>query len=397
MLPSSDVDTTSCALSLLQRIAHDIHIHGNANREEPDSEEVTSSWNSNGDQQPQEGEGSEGSGEADGGEPAQEWEQNEQSGEADNHEQGGDADNSQPSDGADNGQLSGESDGNQPSGEGEWNQRSNGEGDGNQASSEGQEGEQFNGEADGNQASYEGESTWPAHMIEDTDQCNRQMAGIMARMEGDNTTEERMEALVRGEDWIMTQSMFHFLGTAAKQELSKAHSKTACSTGFRFGIIPMAFLCLGGADEVRSYNLHEGEYVKHATKFIDDLYPGKLQYVKGDSKAMLRDSIGVYGWSPCHIAFVEGGRDYEAVSQDILNFAKLSDSGALLIVDGCKDKESAPRKAFDNAQEAGLIQDVMFYSDFDGFTKTVCLARLTGDQRTAAYEELSKQTSMTDD
>mmetsp|Transcript_58559 Transcript_58559/g.130903 ORF Transcript_58559/g.130903 Transcript_58559/m.130903 type:complete len:300 (-) Transcript_58559:72-971(-) len=207
-------------------------------------------------------------------------------------------------------------------------------------------------------------------------QCTQQMSDIIAQLHNyqDNQT-NIASSYLDGSDWIMSKPMFGFLGRTASNELQQADHKVVCETGFRYGVTALAFLCLGNADEVRSYNLRRNAFVTEAAKLVNDMYAGKLTVIHGDSMSHLPEAAAAPNLSPCSIAFVEGGRDYATAKADIMNFAKVSVPGALLMVDGCADEASGPRRAFDDVVKQGMLQSVSFYGDFAAFDKKVCMAR----------------------
>jgi len=215
-------------------------------------------------------------------------------------------------------------------------------------------------------------------------QCTQQMSDIIAQLHNyqDNQT-NIASSYLDGSDWIMSKPMFGFLGGTAKNELQNTDHKVVCETGFRYGVTALAFLCLGNAEEVRSYNLRRNAFVTEAAKLVDDMYTGKLTLIHGDSKTSLHEAAEAPNQTPCDMAFVEGDRDYATAKADIMNFAKVSVPGALLMVDGCANVNSETRTAFDDAVKQGMLESVSFYSDFAQFDKTVCIARYTGAARSA--------------
>mmetsp|Transcript_62132 Transcript_62132/g.148189 ORF Transcript_62132/g.148189 Transcript_62132/m.148189 type:complete len:740 (+) Transcript_62132:78-2297(+) len=234
---------------------------------------------------------------------------------------------------------------------------------------------------------------WKADLHKDVTECDMKMAGIMSQLHGIDRKH------VNDSTWAMSQPMFHFLGATAREEFqhSTGKGKVVCETGFRYGVTAMAFLCMANADQVRSYNLRKNHFVTDAAQAVNKMYPDKLVLVHGDSTEMLRDSVGVYGWDSCNIAFVEGGRDFRTVRLDIENFAKVAVPGALLIVDGCVgDEQAGPRRAFEKAARDGLVHSVTYFNDFTNFNKTVCLARYSGEQAKQASDDISHETSKGD-
>jgi Methyltransferase domain len=108
------------------------------------------------------------------------------------------------------------------------------------------------------------------------------------------------------------------------------HDIAIAQTGFNGGHSAAVMLGEGSKLTVTSFDIGEHEYVQRAQDFIHQRFNGRHTLVTGDSKQTLVDFEPV---KPFGMVFVDGGHDYKTARADLENFARLSLSGATVIMD----------------------------------------------------------------
>lgn len=101
-------------------------------------------------------------------------------------------------------------------------------------------------------------------------------------------------------------------------------------TGFNAG--HSAALFLGSHPEIQltSFDIGEHSYVDNAQAFIERMFPGRHDLVRGDSTKTLPTYEMV---SPFDMVFVDGGHSFEVAYADLRNFEALSKPGGYVIMD----------------------------------------------------------------
>eukprot|EP00408_Alexandrium_pacificum_P064523 CAMPEP_0171169580 /NCGR_PEP_ID=MMETSP0790-20130122/8284_1 /TAXON_ID=2925 /ORGANISM="Alexandrium catenella, Strain OF101" /LENGTH=297 /DNA_ID=CAMNT_0011634425 /DNA_START=89 /DNA_END=980 /DNA_ORIENTATION=+ len=152
--------------------------------------------------------------------------------------------------------------------------------------------------------------------------------------------------------------------------VNEAGAEVICETGFNFGASSLAFLCANPNTHVYSFDIGAHPYVHTAKDYLDSHFGAeRLTLTIGDSTQTLpaaAEAGGVLQGKKCDVAFVDGGHTTPVALADIENFARLTKSGGLMLLENCNSQGrqrgwggmNAVNAAYKEAVERGLVQHV---------------------------------------
>ena len=87
---------------------------------------------------------------------------------------------------------------------------------------------------------------------------------------------------------------------------------------------------------------------------MDALYPGKMTVIEGNSRKLVPQWTNQNQQDKCDVFSVDGGHRYFEAHADILNAAKATKKGGIILLDDM-NPGSKTREAFDNALAGGIL------------------------------------------
>ena len=114
--------------------------------------------------------------------------------------------------------------------------------------------------------------------------------------------------------------------------------QTVCETGFNYG--ESAFLWLISKPNLKLYSFDLGNhpYAKKAAEYITEHFPGRFSITWGNSINTLPTFVSENSGVSCDLMVIDGGHFYAAALSDFENFAKMSHSGSIVILDNYPDE-----------------------------------------------------------
>jgi predicted O-methyltransferase YrrM len=106
------------------------------------------------------------------------------------------------------------------------------------------------------------------------------------------------------------------------------HIRNVLEIGFNGGHSSVAMLDARDDVSVTSFDIVSHTYVESAKEFVDELFPGRHNLVRGNSMNKLPGHTIRYDF-----AFVDGGHFEHVPESDIRNAIRLTDPGSLIVVD----------------------------------------------------------------
>lgn len=146
-----------------------------------------------------------------------------------------------------------------------------------------------------------------------------------------------------------------------------------CEIGLNGGHSAVIFLAsLAGREGVHltMFDLLGWDYSSSAVQYVENLYPGKMNMIAGNSRRMVPDFTSKNQHDLCDVFSVDGGHRYFETHADILNALKATKKGGILILDDM-NPGSNTRRAFDDVvNEGGMtnvhcVEDVMQRVGYD--------------------------------
>lgn len=134
-------------------------------------------------------------------------------------------------------------------------------------------------------------------------------------------------------------------------------------TGFNAGHSAALFLGCHPEINLTSFDIGEHSYVDNAQAFIEDMFPGRHELVRGDSTKILPDHKA---GQPYDMVFVDGGHSFEVAYADLRNLQGLSKPEGLVIMDDYLPGVSygeGPVAAWRTMLDEGRIQEIEKVSD----------------------------------
>jgi predicted O-methyltransferase YrrM len=128
--------------------------------------------------------------------------------------------------------------------------------------------------------------------------------------------------------------------------------------GFNGGHSSFVFLGARPDTEVTSFDIGEHDYVETAEQYVSTAFPGRLQLIRGDSKATVPQFATGLEQPDFDLLFIDGGHDIQTAKADIANFAHLARPGASVVVDDYLPHRHygvGPSMAWDEAVSAGMV------------------------------------------
>lgn len=118
------------------------------------------------------------------------------------------------------------------------------------------------------------------------------------------------------------------------QTLIRSHRiATVGEVGFNAGISSYAFLEASPSVEVVSFDIGRYTYVQPAKNIIDRLFPGRHQFIVGDSRSTVPAYIKEYPGTTFDLIFIDGGHDFETAIADLENMKALAHKETIVIMD----------------------------------------------------------------
>lgn len=180
--------------------------------------------------------------------------------------------------------------------------------------------------------------------------------------------------------------LFAHLSQLSRNELDRvgkdSTSGTICETGFNYGTSSYAFLCSTQAN-VFSWDLGAHAYVQQAQELVSKEFPSRHRLTLGDSRETLPNAAAFQNepllGRRCDFVYVDGGHSQEVAAADLVNFAKITYPGALVVVDDCYHGGNGPIQdvstAFDLAVQAGEVLPEEALSQTFTQGRSICVGR----------------------
>ena len=133
-----------------------------------------------------------------------------------------------------------------------------------------------------------------------------------------------------------------------------------CEIGLNGGHSAVIFLAsLAGREGVHltMWDLLGWEYSPTAVKYIETLYPGKIEVIAGNSRREVPAWTGNNQNDLCDVFSVDGGHRYFEAHADILNAVKATKKGGIILLDDM-NPGSDTRRAFDDVVNEGKMSNV---------------------------------------
>jgi predicted O-methyltransferase YrrM len=135
-----------------------------------------------------------------------------------------------------------------------------------------------------------------------------------------------------------------------------------CEIGMNGGHSALIFLAALNAHndkegvELTMFDLATFDYSETARKYIEALYPNQFTLHKGNSVISVPKWTSENNTEKCDVFSIDGDHGFEGARIDILNAARATRNGGLIILDDMNPK-GPTRKAFESALDAHVLAD----------------------------------------
>mmetsp|Transcript_5157 Transcript_5157/g.12918 ORF Transcript_5157/g.12918 Transcript_5157/m.12918 type:complete len:336 (+) Transcript_5157:67-1074(+) len=132
-----------------------------------------------------------------------------------------------------------------------------------------------------------------------------------------------------------------------------------CEIGLNGGHSAVIFLAsLAGREDVKltMFDLMMWQYSPTAAEYVNALYPGKMQVFPGNSRHEVPKWAAANPNDKCDVFSVDGGHRYFEAYADIINAAKATKKGGVILLDDMT-RGGNTRKAFDDAVDQGVLEN----------------------------------------
>lgn len=211
----------------------------------------------------------------------------------------------------------------------------------------------------------EADESSAAYLIAELDERLRE-AGLEGSPEGKQTITE-LETKVRavgprGEEALMYTADMCVPEIQKIDEIARdPRNKVVCEIGFNVGHTSVYWLVNSQA-HVYSFDIGNRPDIQTvAANFVQEAFPGRFTITWGDSLKSIPDFIRKNPDVKCNLLFVDGGHEFNVISGDIANFAKMANSTYNIVMaddvtcdaDYCVD----PTKVWDSWVSSGKIRE----------------------------------------
>jgi predicted O-methyltransferase YrrM len=150
-----------------------------------------------------------------------------------------------------------------------------------------------------------------------------------------------------------------------KDLVSNESVKTVLEIGFNAGHSADIFLKNNPNVKLVSFDICEHDSVNIGKKYIDMVYPGRHQLIKGDSTLSIPEYIRMHPGETFDLIFVDGGHDYITATLDLLNCKKLANINTVIAIDDVSNNILAetgwaigPTNAWKISVHIGIIKEL---------------------------------------
>jgi hypothetical protein len=143
------------------------------------------------------------------------------------------------------------------------------------------------------------------------------------------------------------------------------HVRTICETGFNAGHSAYVWLITNPNVTVISFDLGNNNYSRHLAKILQRQFQNRLIITWGDSvitlPAFRREHPGV----TCDVIFMDGGRAYDVVNSDLLNFLSMTDGKSVIIFNNYppKNRDTRIGRVWEMSKRSGEVTEI-FHCDY---------------------------------
>ena len=148
--------------------------------------------------------------------------------------------------------------------------------------------------------------------------------------------------------------------------VTRTDARLVGEIGFNAGFSSLAFLSAGPDVHVVSFDIGCHDVVNHAKEFVDSNYPGRHELILGDSTWSVPAYRAQHPETSFDIIFIDGGHDYEKVSEDISNMRAFSHPGTSVVIDDLTPWlpwGEGPTRAWTEAISQGMLVPVEIFKD----------------------------------
>lgn len=134
--------------------------------------------------------------------------------------------------------------------------------------------------------------------------------------------------------------------------------KLICEIGMNAGHSSAVFLSAAGRDaNVLIFDLGTFSYSSSSANLLEQLFPGQLKIIFGDSKKSFPAWVAKHRGKPCDLFSVDGDHTYAGSKADMISAINATRAGGVLVLDDMLPGKG-PRRAFDELRSDGYFTTV---------------------------------------